>query len=309
MQASSAISFRLPPASFSAAAWPGSPLLSSFRFLASLGFHFHGRLPFPLLFLTPAVFAPFRSLQFWVLTTQPLFSLSALFTLLPHSCFCAAPSVLSSLRFSPSFPAGFPSVLSGSAYLALLFVSFRPSLLRSHSCSASACLVPVHFRSRSPGIFPFRPASFRPLPASRLSYSAFSLFLSASSLTCLAPARSVLRRFFRPDDLLFLPPWFPVASVRFRLLGSLPRSLSSFPVHLPQLTSRCWPYFLLPLVRFFLRPLSSLASVLFRSLPLQALTTQVSVSSFLFSRSSSLTVTYLLAASALTSTVSPFFPA
>ena len=52
---------------------PGSPLLSVFRFLASLGFHFHGLAPLPLLFLTSAVFAPFRSLQFWILTTQPLF--------------------------------------------------------------------------------------------------------------------------------------------------------------------------------------------------------------------------------------------
>ena len=44
-----------------------------FRFRLSLGFHFHGLAPLPLLFLTPAVFACFRSLQFWVLTTQPLF--------------------------------------------------------------------------------------------------------------------------------------------------------------------------------------------------------------------------------------------
>ena len=79
MQASSAISFRLPPASFSADAWPGSPLtfcfpsFPLFRFCRSLGFRFHGRLPLPLLFLTPAVFAFFRPLQFWVLTTQPPF--------------------------------------------------------------------------------------------------------------------------------------------------------------------------------------------------------------------------------------------
>ena len=39
----------------------------------SLGFHFHDLSPLPLLFLTPAVFAFFRPLQFWVLTTQPLF--------------------------------------------------------------------------------------------------------------------------------------------------------------------------------------------------------------------------------------------
>ena len=52
-------------------------LIFRFRFRLSLGFHFHGLSPLPLLFLTPAVFAFFRPLQFWVLTTQPLLFLSA----------------------------------------------------------------------------------------------------------------------------------------------------------------------------------------------------------------------------------------
>ena len=73
---SSAISFRLPPASFSAAASSGSPLSSAFAsdFLwavPSASFR-----PLPFRFLTPAVFAFFRPLQFWVLTTQPLLFLS-----------------------------------------------------------------------------------------------------------------------------------------------------------------------------------------------------------------------------------------
>ena len=191
-----------------------------------------------------------------------------------------------SLGFPRSDLPGFPCSPSRFRYSASLFVSFRPSLIRSHSRSSGACLLSGFFRPLIPGLFQFRLASFRPLSASLLSYSAFSLFLSASSLTRLAPARSVPLRFFRRAGLLFLPPCFRMASVRFRLLGSLPRSLSSFPVHLPQLTSRCWPYFLLPLVRFFLRPSSSLTSVSFRSLPLQALTTQVPVSSFPFSHSS-----------------------
>ena len=177
MQASSAISFRLPPASFSADAWPGSPLLSSFRFLASLGFHFHGRLPFPLLFLTPAVFAPFRSLQFWVLTTQPLFFLSALFTLLPHSCFCAAPSVLSSLRFFPFLPGWFPirslrfcllglAVCFLSPFLASLPQPFRKCLPRSRSLSLPFLWhlsVPPRFLSSASG-FPSQLLSFLALP-------------------------------------------------------------------------------------------------------------------------------------------------
>ena len=70
-------------------------------FLASLGFRFHDLSPLPLLFLTPAVFAPFRSLQFWVLTTQPLF---LPFPLLPVSASQWLPQC-SALAFAPSvFP-------------------------------------------------------------------------------------------------------------------------------------------------------------------------------------------------------------
>ena len=70
-------------------------------FLASLGFRFHGLSPLPLLFLTPAVFAPFRSLQFWVPTTQPLF---LPFPYLPVSASQWLPQC-SALAFAPSvFP-------------------------------------------------------------------------------------------------------------------------------------------------------------------------------------------------------------
>ena len=70
-------------------------------FLASLGFHFHGLSPLPLLFLTPAVFAFFRPLQFWVLTTQPLF---LPFPFLPVSASQWLPQC-SALSFDPSvFP-------------------------------------------------------------------------------------------------------------------------------------------------------------------------------------------------------------
>ena len=132
-------------------------LVFRFPFRLSLGFHFHGLSPLPLLFLTPAVFAFFRPLQFWVLTTQPLFclSFSSRFRLTASS-----PVLLFRFRF-PGFPRSllpdFSCIPSRFLYLALLFVSFRPSSLRSHSCSASAYL---RFRS---GIFPFFSASFRPL--------------------------------------------------------------------------------------------------------------------------------------------------
>ena len=165
---------------------------------------------------------------------------------------------------SSSLPAGFPSVPSDSAYLSLLFVSFRPSLLRSHSRSTGACPLSGSFRPLIPGLCPFRLLPFvrfrLPFSATQLSRSSFPLLPSLA-----------LRRFVRcsfasfvAPVFLFPPGWFPILLVRFRLLGPLPRSLSSFPVHLPQLTSRCWPCSPLPFVRFLFRPSSFLASVSFR---------------------------------------------
>ena len=52
--------------------------------------------------------------------------------------------------------------------LGFLFVSFRPSLIRSHSCSSGASL------SLSPSGFPLASAFFRPLPLGS-DYSAFRL--------------------------------------------------------------------------------------------------------------------------------------
>ena len=72
-----------------------------FRFRLILGFHFHDLLPLPLLFLTSAVFASFRSLQFWILTTQPLF---LPFPILPVSASQWLPQC-SALTFAPAvFP-------------------------------------------------------------------------------------------------------------------------------------------------------------------------------------------------------------
>ena len=45
-----------------------------------------------------------------------------------------------SFGFPRSFLPGFPCILSRFWYSASLYVSFRPSSLRSHSCSTSACL-------------------------------------------------------------------------------------------------------------------------------------------------------------------------
>ena len=96
---SSAISFRLPPASISAAASFRLTPVFYFRFRLSLGRPFHDLSSLPVHFLTPAVSAFFRPLQFWILTTQPLFFLSF------SSRFCltvASPVPVSALASSVS---------------------------------------------------------------------------------------------------------------------------------------------------------------------------------------------------------------
>ena len=95
-----------------------------FRFRPSLGLTFHDLLSLPANFLTPAVFAFFRPLQFWVLTTQPLFLPFPFFTVSPHSSF---PVVTSSFRisvFSRSDPPGFPCFSFRSRYLAFCLFPF-----------------------------------------------------------------------------------------------------------------------------------------------------------------------------------------
>ena len=197
MQVSSAISFRLPPASISAAA--------SFRLAPalrlSLGFHFHGLSPLPLLFLTPAVFALFRPLQFWVLTTQPLFLPFPLFLSPPHSGFLSAPFPLSLPRSSPFSPAWFPVLLIPVPVLsfAVCFLSpFPDSLPRPFlrclpsafaSCifrSASAFFRPLDlcFRLLGPLFLPFRSSRFCLTVASSVPVLRFR-FLRFPVLPCL----------------------------------------------------------------------------------------------------------------------------
>ena len=113
-------------------------LVFRFPFRLSLGFRFHGLAPLPLLFLTPAVFAFFRPLQFWVLTTQPLF---LLFPFLPVSASQWLPQC-SALTFDPSV---FP-VLS-----CLVSHAFLPGSCTRHRC-----------------MFPFALPRFTPTAAPRV---------------------------------------------------------------------------------------------------------------------------------------------
>ena len=83
-----------------------------------------------------------------------------------------------SFGFPRSFLPGFPCILSRFRYSATLSVSFRPSSLRSHSCSTSACLL---FRFLSSPSFPAF-SVLLPLPfvcfRFPYGYSAFCFFLS-----------------------------------------------------------------------------------------------------------------------------------
>ena len=113
-----------------------------------------------------------------------------------------ASSVLRSLFRSFGFPRsslpGFPCILSRFRYSASLYVSFRPSLIRSHSCLSGAYLplsLPVFSTSRSLSFVRSRSAS---------GYSAFCFFLSVLPVSasqwlprcCLSAFASLLSPFF-----------------------------------------------------------------------------------------------------------------
>ena len=142
-----------------------------------------------------------------------------------------ASSVLRSRFRSFGFPRsalpGFPCILSRFWYSASPYVSFRPSLIRSHGRSSGACF--RIFRSAS--------ASFRPLP---LSFRLLSfLFLPfRSSRFCLSVASSVLPLRFRFLAFPVLPglishAFFP-GSRTWLSVGFL----SFYPASLPQLFHR-----------------------------------------------------------------------
>ena len=140
-----------------------------------------------------------------------------------------------SFGFPRSFLPGFPCILSRFWYSASLSVSFRPSSLRSHSCSTSACLL-FCFRFSS-GIFRSASAFFRPLLLSfRLLGPLFLPF--RSSRFCLSVASPVLPLRFRflafpvPPRLVSHP--FSPGSRTWLSDGFL----SSFPASLPQLFHR-----------------------------------------------------------------------
>ena len=140
-------------------------LVFHFRFRPSLGLPVHGSSPLPFRFLTSAVSAFFRPPQFWILTTQPLLFLSAFLPVSPHSGFSGAPSPLSLPWLSPFSPSRFPVTSFPALVLGFLLVSFRPSLIRSRSCSSGAYL--MLSLSVFPLPFRFLSSASRPVPATQ----------------------------------------------------------------------------------------------------------------------------------------------
>ena len=141
------------------------------------------------------------------------------------------PIPLSLPRFPLSLRPDFSCLPSRFLYSALLFVSFRPSLIRSRSCSSGAYLMlslsvfplPIRFLSSAslpvlatqPLFLPFRSSRSRLTAASPVRPSAFA------SLAFPVPSDLVSRAIF-PGSRIRLPVCF----------------LSSFPDSLPQLFLR-----------------------------------------------------------------------
>ena len=133
---------------------PGFPcILSRFRYSASLYVSFcpslirsHSRFSGAYLPLSLPVFSvppPFSFVRFCFPSgySASCVSLSALWPFRLTVGSSSRPGSLRPLRFSPSSTAGFPSASFRFRLLSSLFVSFRPSLLRSHSRSTGASLL------------------------------------------------------------------------------------------------------------------------------------------------------------------------
>ena len=109
--------------------------------------------------------------------TQPSALPFLFFPVPPCSCFPGAPPPLSLLRFPLYLRPGFPCLPSRFLYSALLLVSFRPSLIRSRSCSSGAYL--MLSLSVCPLLFRFLSSASFPVPATQPLFLPF-LFLPVS---------------------------------------------------------------------------------------------------------------------------------
>ena len=163
----------------------------------------------------PVLSAFFRPL----LSRFRLLSLCFFLSALPASASQQLPRCFDSAlasSFSPFLPAWFPMLSFPVPVLGLLFVSFRPSQLRSHSRSAGASL-PLSLPG-FPLLFPLSFVRF----FSGSDYSASASSVPFSSRFCLTAASPVLRTFLSVYPFFHFPST-PVsrASVPFLVLGFL----------------------------------------------------------------------------------------
>ena len=238
MQASSAISFRLPPASISAAASSGSPLLSIPAFAFFSGFS------------GPSVPRPnVASLQlsdprcFRILSSASVlgsdYSASALPfcfpPLLPHSCLHSVPF---RFRFQ-AFP--LPFHLVSHASLPVLLTQLRCSFPFILPCFAPTAVPQVLSPFRSPfGSLPFVFSPSFPLSFVRFfSGSDYSAFCSSFPLS----PDSALQLLPRSSLPLSLPFFSPSTSSGFpsSAFGSAYSAFRSFPFVLPSFASTAVP--------------------------------------------------------------------
>ena len=181
----------------------------------------------------PVQSASFRPplFRFWLLSLCFFLSFSSPLRL--TAAFRVPPFRLSASRLFHFRSARFPVLPFRFSVLGFLFVSFRPSLIRSHSCSSGASLL------LSLSGFPLTSAFFRPLPSGS-DYSAFRSFLS---LLPVLPCRRFLRCFF-PLPIGLLPC----------LSSDSGTQLSAFPFSVRCLASQWLPQ-RLNLLPFGFRPL------------------------------------------------------
>jgi len=231
---------------------------STVRFLSL----FPASLPQPFHRCLPSVFTSdifrfrftfFRPLAFHFQLLSLCFFLSLFFLSPPHSGFLSAPFPLSLPRFPLSLRPDFSCLPSRFLYSALLLVSFRPSLIRSHSCSSGAYLMlslsvfplPIRFLSSASLPVPATQPLFLPFPSLPVSASQWLPQCSVSTLasSVLPVLSSLISHALLPGSGTQLPVCF----------------LSSFPVSLPQLLHRCLPsafaFGLSPSFSAFFRPL------------------------------------------------------
>ena len=163
-------------------------------------------MPLPFRFLTPAVFAFFRPLQFWVLTTQPLFLPFPLFPVSPHSgsqVLCPPPFGFQPFPFRftrfPVLPFRF-SVLGFSVSFLSSFPVFAPTAA-TFRCSL---LFRSPFGSLLFRVFPFRSLSI----PSGSDYSAFRFFLSLFPVSPHGGSSGSVPRSISAYWLLFPVLWY-----------------------------------------------------------------------------------------------------